>query len=131
EVDNSIKAFSDTWIPNVRLFQPSLLTQPEENNRSVVDFILPSRTWDTAKLNLFFGPSNIAAILVIPLTPSPSQGRVTWNFHESECYIVRSGFHLVSRLSSSAPPPPFSQFSQNWWSTFWNFQISRKVKFFG
>ena len=95
----------------------------------VADLALPDRTWDTERLNAWFGPEDRAAIRRIPGITASTLDALRWHHNRNGEYSAKSGYWVASEACDvaepSAPEP-----TRRWWSAIWRLHLPPKVRFF-
>lgn len=88
-----ILALRDTWISSVAGFKPTLRESAAADrvDMKVSDFnVVNERCWDEAKLQSFFAPDSIAAILQIRLPADDQPDKLFWPIEPSGDFSVKS-----------------------------------------
>ncbi|KAK8676431.1 hypothetical protein V6N13_142005 [Hibiscus sabdariffa] len=113
-VDSNVRLFRDRWGG----FSPVSLTDSSADIDEVPlrcrDFMLAGQAlWDHSKLAAVLSPSDVDAILDIPISPDRPDTLI-WGDHDSGIYSIRSGYLYLQRPPTPpAPPPIFGRFSRN------------------
>lgn len=94
----SIKIFSDPWIPHPTTIKVLSRHLSSNDSTVVADFITLSLQWDVPKLNIFLNKEDVEVIIRLPISSS-SPDTWIWHYDRRGKYSVKSGYKL-SRLNS-------------------------------
>ncbi|KAF5472052.1 hypothetical protein F2P56_008799 [Juglans regia] len=132
--DEQVKIWRDNWLPNSSSRRIIIICNGFNADACVSDLIdssLPGR-WKTDLLHQVFLPFEALEILNIPLFPHWPVDKMVWGCTRNGQFSVRSAYHLVLQLRSSAAAKSSSLVGLNtvFWKNIWHLNLPNKVKNF-
>jgi hypothetical protein len=134
------RIWADNWIPRDNNMRPitSINANPPQFVSELIDET--SASWNEAKIREFFLPSDVMAIMSIPLSTRRQADFIAWNFDSKGIFSVRSAYHMMVNLKISREnyfegntSSSSSAVDEKGWTTLWKTHVPCKLRefFFG
>lgn len=92
-----IKVWNESWLHDALDLEIQTPQQLNLDELRVCDLMISNeRMWDMNKLMALFAPSDVEAILRIPLLDNNLEDNLVWHYNNNGLYTVRFGYRLFT-----------------------------------
>lgn len=127
---SSVKVYGDPWVLGAL---PRHILSPRvfDEDLLVPNIISPTGGWNVGLIHMGFLPDEAKFILNTPIDGIGKHDIFAWNFSNSGCFSVKSGYKVANSLGEGGfIGSSSSNLQSGLWKSLWLLKILNKIKIF-
>jgi hypothetical protein len=131
-IGRDVRVWGEKWIPKPNSYSVQTPRPDQLENMFVSNLInMEDRQWNKPLISSIFLPTDVEAILSIPLSPFLHRDRLIWRCTRNGVFTVKSAYHLGMTMKGQLLPECSEKKDPaNIWKICWNLNVPNAVKMF-